>query len=323
MTLPPVRGRRGWERKVDQEVERRTSARTTERSPELHGPGRRLPDLSALPPLVAGTGAFADLRARLGEPGIPPPNARGRHAGLTQVPHGAKSYLAAALAIAAGERIVWLARDSEIGDRVAEELAAWAGDPDAVVVLEPRTALAYERSELVADETAARVAALSAWRSGRARILVASVQALLQHTIAPEDLPTTPRELRVGGRVTQTALLRDLLTLGYAPVLEVAGKGEFARRGGIVDVFPPSAALPIRIELFGDEIDALRAFDPTDQRTVGPVDAITLLPGLGISPPRGRSGGAAAAARDVGRQVAGAAGERPRAPLRGTGYGGR
>ncbi len=85
--------------------------------------------------------------------------------------------------------MVWIARDAEIGDRVAEELGAWLGDAAAVAVLEPRTALAYERSELVADETAARVAALAAWRSGRARVLVASVQALLQHTIAPDDLP--------------------------------------------------------------------------------------------------------------------------------------
>ena len=162
----------------------------------------------------------------------------------------------------------WIARDAEIGDRVAEELGAWLGDPEAVVVLEPRTALAYERSELVADETAARVAALAAWRSGRARVLVAGVQALLQHTLVPDDLPAEPRTLRRGVRLHQDALLRDLLELGYVPVLEVAGRGEFAQRGGIVDVFPPSLPLPIRIEFFGDEIDSLRAFDPTDQRTV-------------------------------------------------------
>jgi transcription-repair coupling factor (superfamily II helicase) len=206
---------------------------------------------------------------------------------VTSVPHGAKSYLTAALALVAGERICWIARDSEIGDRVVEELAAWVGDPAAVVVLEPRSALAYERSELVADETAARVAALSAWRSGTARILVASVQALIQHTIAPDDLPETPLELRVGTRIAQSALLRELLELGYAPVLEVAGRGEFARRGGIVDVFPPSAELPVRIESFGDEIDSLRAFDPTDQRTTGKVDRVALLPASEFLVPEG------------------------------------
>jgi transcription-repair coupling factor (superfamily II helicase) len=262
MTAPSLRGRRGWERHLAE----RTAAAT---------PGRRIPDLSGLPPLLGATDAFASLRERLARSTA---DGRGRHAGLTSVPHGAKTYLAATLAITAAERLVWIARDSEIGDRVAEELAAWMGDPEAVAILEPRTALAYERSELVADETAARVAALSAWRTGRAQILVASVQALLQHTIRPDDLPATPRVLRVGARAAQGALVEELLQLGYAPVLEVAGKGELARRGGLLDVFPPSSDLPVRIELFGDEIESLRRFDPTDQRSVGRTDAVTLLP---------------------------------------------
>ncbi|MDO8485698.1 MAG: transcription-repair coupling factor [Candidatus Limnocylindrales bacterium] len=271
------------------------------------GSGHRLPDLSALPPLLAATGTFAALRERLGGVTVGPRGAGaadgsrrvGRHVGLVSIPHGAKSYLAATLAQGAtGERLVWIARDAEIGDRVAEELGAWLGDPAAVVTLEPRTALAYERSELVADETAARVAALAAWRSGGVRVLVASVQALLQHTIAPADLPDAPRELRRGARIHQEALLRDLFGLGYVPVLEVAGRGEFARRGGIVDVFPPSLSLPIRIEFFGDEIDSLRAFDPTDQRTVETVEAAVLLPASEFLLPRG---GVSAIAERLGR----------------------
>jgi transcription-repair coupling factor (superfamily II helicase) len=266
---PVLRGKRGRDRRL--------AASSSGSSGSGSGAGRRQPDLSALPPLLGATGTFADLRTRLAPPA--PERRTGRHVGLSSVPHGAKTYLAATLArVEEGERLAWIARDAEIGDRVAEELAAWLGYPEAVVVLEPRTALAYERSELVADETAARVAALSAWRSGNARILVASVQGLLQHTIAPDDLPAEPRRLLVGGRLRPEALLRELLGLGYTPASEVAGRGEFARRGGIVDVFPPSATLPVRIEFFGDEIDSLRAFDPTDQRTVGPLEEATLLP---------------------------------------------
>ena len=285
---PTMRGKRGRDRRL--------AASSAGSSGSGSGAGRRQPDLSALPALLAETGTFADLRKRLvapvsaadaadggtrgnGATATASVRRTGRHVGLSSVPHGAKTFLAATLAgAAAGERLAWIARDAEIGDRVAEELAAWLGDPAAVVVLEPRTALAYERSELVADETAARVAALSAWRSGNARILVASVQGLLQHTIAPDDLPAKPRRLRIGGRLRPEALLRELLGLGYMPASEVAGRGEFARRGGIVDVFPPSAALPVRIEFFGDEIDSLRAFDPTDQRTVSPLDEAVLLP---------------------------------------------
>jgi len=270
-----------------------TDARTTDR--------HRLPDLSVLPRLLAATGSFADLRARVGS-SAEDGRRVGRHAGLVAIPHGAKSYLAAALAqVTTGERLVWIARDAEIGDRVAEELGAWLGDIDAVAVLEPRTALAYERSELVADETAARVAALAAWRAGSARVLVASVQALLQHTIAPDDLPGEPRRLRPGARMPLDALLRDLFDLGYVPVTEVAGRGEFARRGGIVDVFPPSRPLPIRIEFFGDEIDSLRAFDPTDQRTVGIVEEAVLLPASEFLLP---AGGPSALRERLGRAAA-------------------
>jgi len=274
MTQPLLRGRRGWQRRAAEPAGAGASVGARV-GPAVAGPGRRVPDLSGLTRPLAATSEFGTvverLRAAAGPRGGP-------HLGITSVPHGAKSYLAATLAVAAGERVAWIARDAEIGDRVAEEFQAWVGDPDAVVILEPRSALAYERSELVADETAARVAALAAWRSGRARVLVAGVQALIQHTIAPADLPESPRELRVGTRLDQGRLLRDLLELGYAPVVEVAGRGEFSRRGGIVDVFPPSAALPVRLDFFGDEIDSLRRFDPTDQRSIGPVDAITLLP---------------------------------------------
>jgi transcription-repair coupling factor (superfamily II helicase) len=244
---------------------------------------------------LAATAEFERLLGLLREPAL---ERRGRHIGITTVPHGAKSYLAATLAAGAGERVAWIARDAEIGDRVAEELQAWIGDPDGVAILEPRTALAYERSELVADETAARVAALAAWRSGRAGILVASVQALVQHTIAPADLPDSPRELRAGARLDQSHLLRELLDLGYQPVIEVAGRGEFSRRGGIVDVFPPSAPLPVRIDFFGDEIDSLRRFDPTDQRSVGRIDAVTLLPASEFLLPHG---GAAAIRERLGK----------------------
>ncbi|MGA2513951.1 MAG: transcription-repair coupling factor [Candidatus Limnocylindrales bacterium] len=351
----PMRvGRRGRERHVDEEIKaayRAAQASGTSRAAAASaaaassgGAGlfaRRLPDLAALPPLLHAAGAFASLRARLGAEGAPLPVA-GHHASLASVPHGAKTFLAAALATVdsqaspqtraaapsgapaaplgaagdagplgavAGERLCWVARDSEVGDRVAEELQAWLGDPDAVAVLEPRTALAYERSELVRDETAARVAALAAWRSGRARVLVASVQALLQHTLDPAEVPVEPRRLRVGDRVGQDGLLRDLLALGYDPVLEVAGRGEFARRGGLVDVFPSAAPLPIRIEFFGDEIDSMRAFDPADQRSLHVVDEVVLLPASEFLVP---SGGVA----EIGARIARLPGRRSKLPDR-------
>ena len=132
----PLRGRKGWERRrseheeaapaapearpqaVDPSVrsmaEPKAAAPSRPTSPARPGPGRRLPNLAGLPALLAGSGAFGSLRERLGPLEGPASNA-GRHAGITSVPHGAKSYLAAALALVAGERICWVARD--FGDR--------------------------------------------------------------------------------------------------------------------------------------------------------------------------------------------------------------
>ena len=73
-------------------------------------------------------------------------------------------------------------------------------------------------------------------------------------------------------------MARALVALGYEHVPEVGGRGEFARRGGILDVFPAGQPWPVRAEWFGDEVDSLRAFDPADQRGSGPVDAAALLP---------------------------------------------
>ncbi len=292
-----LRGRRGRERRADEQVAQVIADRTTARADALVRAGtsppgiaaatgaarHQIPDLSGLPPLLAARGELTALveryRTAAGRAGRDV-GAGLRHVTYAGVPHGAKTYLAAALAAAGGERIVWIARDAEIADRVADELVAWFGSRSAVVTLEPRTALAYERSELVRDESAARVASLAAWRrpDGPARVLVAGVQALFQRTLAPHQLPERPLVLRRGQRISLERALRTLVDMGYEHVPEVAGRGEFARRGGIVDVFPAGQPLPVRVEWFGDEIDSLRAFDPADQRGVGPVEEAALLP---------------------------------------------
>ena len=272
-TATRVRGRRTRDRRIAAEVEQLHQAGSA-----TVGGRPRLPDLSVLPQLLARSGELQALADRFRTVKEGRVGQALRHVTYAQMPHGAKSYLAAALVQASGERLVWIARDSEIADRVAEELAAWLGSPESVVTLEPRTSLAYERSELIRDESAARVATLAAWRSGTPQVLVASVQALFQHTLAVEDLPPNPLALQTGQRMSQERVLRELIDLGYEALPEVAGRGEFARRGGIVDVFAAGEPLPVRIEWFGDEIESLRAFDPANQRGVRPVDEVRLLP---------------------------------------------
>ncbi len=271
---PGMRGRRGRERRSGEQAAATIAERQTA------GTRHRTPDLSVLPPLLADRGELTGLVERFRRSTDPRSGQGLRHVTYAAIPHGAKTFLAAALVVASGERLIWIARDAEIADRVADELRAWFGDPNAVVTLEPRTALAFERSELVRDESAARVAALAAWRrtDGPERVLVTGVQALFQRTLPPEAIPAEPLRLRRGARVSQARALRSLVELGYESVPEVSGRGEFARRGGIVDVFPAGQPLPVRVEWFGDEVESLRAFDPADQRGVGALEETALLP---------------------------------------------
>ncbi|HEY8178387.1 MAG TPA: transcription-repair coupling factor, partial [Candidatus Limnocylindria bacterium] len=85
-------------------------------------------------------------------------------------------------------------------------------------------------------------------------------------------------DVRVGQRINQNTLLGSLVAAGYDIAVEVSGVGEFASRGGIVDVWPPGAGEPVRLDLFGDEVDSIRAFDPVTQASRRRLEEVTLLP---------------------------------------------
>src|SRR5579884_3051481 len=91
-----------------------------------------------------------------------------------------------------------------------------------------------------------------------APLVVTSAMALAQRTLAPAERQAATLTVRTGMRIARAELLARLLTLGYETVPLVEARGQVGHRGGIVDVFPPSAELPLRIELFGDEIESLR-----------------------------------------------------------------
>ncbi len=201
---------------------------------------------------------------------------RDHAAALIHLPHPAKAALATALA--SEQRVVWLARSPEVAERVADTLRAWTDDPNSVTLLEPRSSLPYERGELVVDESAGRVAALAAWSSGETRILVTSLLAALQNSIDPATLSEGSLLLEPGARMSLDEATRRVGALGYERVQLVGGRGEYARRGGILDLFPAGAAEPMRVEWFGDEIESVRAIDPATQRSSTPLPRAHLLP---------------------------------------------
>src|SRR5438876_10724132 len=187
----------------------------------------------------------------------------------------------AALAAIAGQRegpVVVITTRADRAEALAEELSVWLG-ADAEVLLYPeRDALPYERLAAAPDIVRDRLRAAAALSTGERCIIVASALAIAQRTLAPGAAVGSIRRLSKGDRLEVDAFLGALAALGYSIEPVVAEAGQASRRGGIIDVTPPGAELPVRIELLGREIDSLRAFDPSTQRSVGPVEMIEIGP---------------------------------------------
>src|SRR5687767_9721014 len=191
---------------------------------------------------------------------------------------GARAFAWAALVEVARRNLVVIAPSEDRARRWRAELAAWLGE-ERVLSFPERETMPYEIGTASAGAVHQRL--LTLWRAHTATepvAIVVSLRALMQHTIAPADLRERGRTLRAGDRVSWNETAAWLFDLGYEPVAEVAEPGSFSRRGGILDVYPASADMPIRVELFGDDIETLRRFDPVTQRSQDAVDAVDVLP---------------------------------------------
>ena len=123
-----------------------------------------------------------------------------------------------------------------------------------------------------------RAAALHASHRGRLTALLTSPAGLLRPTLAPELFETRTLLLRQGEEMTPEILIEALDEAGYRREDPVSAPGQFARRGGILDLFPPNRDDPVRIEFVGDVMESVRSFDPESQRSRAPLEALELLP---------------------------------------------
>lgn len=123
-----------------------------------------------------------------------------------------------------------------------------------------------------------RLGTLRALAQGQPGIYLTTPSAALERTLPADVLQDSVVNLSTGETIDEEDLIRRLINLGYEPAEPVRIPGQYSRRGGILDIFPAGHDYPIRIELFGDEIESLRKFDPNTQRSIGPVRALSLSP---------------------------------------------
>src|SRR5437660_1070570 len=199
----------------------------------------------------------------------------------------ARAYALAALH-AALERpmLVVTGRPSE-ARTYANELRAWARDPDAVLLFPETDALPYDRLPNDPDKLAERLGTLERM-AGLAKdtappLVVASVRAAMDLVLDPQGFRENHRLIKRGQLLPPAELAAQWLALGYEPSPLVDSPGLFSRRGGILDVFPPGGE-PLRIELWGDEIDTIRLFDPATQRSTEQLEAAAVGPAHEVLP---------------------------------------
>ncbi len=117
-------------------------------------------------------------------------------------------------------------------------------------------------------------------------IIVAPVRAIMTRTLPRRDFLKSSRILKVNQQIQPESLQRSWVDLGYVASDIVLEAGQFSRRGGLLDIWPPSEPLPVRLDFFGDEIDTIRRFDPATQRTVETLQQVLVTPAGELLPGR-------------------------------------
>ncbi|MBN2149379.1 MAG: transcription-repair coupling factor [Anaerolineales bacterium] len=190
--------------------------------------------------------------------------------------------------------VILLTDRSDRAMLLADELSIWAPESLRLSFPEP-TPLFYENAPWGVTTRRDRMAALTmlsayhlpaAQIPEQAPIIIAPARAVMTRTLPRRDFLKALRTIKPGTIVQPEELLRAWLAMGFEQANTVITPGQFARRGGILDIWPPAEPQPGRIELFGDEIDTLRSFEPSTQRTVHPLESLRITPAREfISPP--------------------------------------
>ena len=225
-------------------------------------------NLACLFPAIDGVAGFSELLDSLGR--------EGEHRAV--VMSAARPFLLAVLHQRLGVPMLVVVPHPEGARLLHDQLQCWLGEAAAQLFPEP-DALPYERipSEPITVQQRLKTLALLT-RGEDAPLVVASIHAVAHKTLRPSDFHSAAHVIQRGAKVDLEELLARWTRMGYQREHVVGVPGSFSRRGGILDVYPPSSDLPARIELVGNDVESIRLFDPWSQRSVAMVDSVTVVP---------------------------------------------
>jgi transcription-repair coupling factor (superfamily II helicase) len=198
---------------------------------------------------------------------------------LSGVPAGFTPVLLADLARAAKGRVCFIAPDAQLMDAIEQSVRYFAPELETVSI-PAWDCLPYDRASpslRAASERLAGLHALQGTPKGP-QLVLTTINAVTQKTLTPFRIRQMVARLAPGEQIAIDRLVKLLQSNGYVRTDTVHDAGEYAVRGGIVDLFPSGHENPLRLDFFGDEIETLRRFDAATQRTTGAVDHFMLLP---------------------------------------------
>ena len=195
----------------------------------------------------------------------------------------AKLLVLSKLQKAASGPVILVVQNNEEADGLLPVMRAFCeltggASPDAVVSLPTRDVLPFQNLSPHPEIQEQRAIALWKIAAGVAELILVPVLAAATRLRALEFYSGLGRVVRRAESLDTSNLLEHLNSVGYISTDVVEMPGEYALRGGILDVYSPEATRPVRIELFGDEVESIRKFDPSTQRSSSPADEVTLLP---------------------------------------------
>ena len=225
----------------------------------------------------------------------------GESAAVTGIGQINRSHLIAGLRRHTDKPMVVICQDDMAAKRLQEELNAFTGK--MYPVLPSRELTLYDSAVVSRGWEQKRLRQLYDLLTGATRLQIMSWEAMSQRTMPPSTLKRAAFSLQVGGEYELDDLLSRLASSGYSRCGMVEGPGQFAVRGGILDIFSPAADYPIRAEFFGNELDTMGYFDPDTQRRTENVDKIVILP-VGESQPKLHADGLDGLCQDIERMIA-------------------
>ena len=226
--------------------------------------------------------------------------AKGASAAVTGIGQINRSHLIAALYRRTDRPIVVLCQDDMAAKRMQEELKSFLGK--TAPVLPSRELTLYDTAVVSRGWEQKRLRQFFDLTTGTTRLQIMGWEAMSQRTMPRAVLTKAAFRLTVGQEYQMDDLLDKLTGAGYSRCGMVEGPGQFALRGGILDVYSPAADMPFRAEFFGDELDTMGYFDPDTQRRSENVDEVVILP-VGETQPRLHPGGISGLCADLRHMI--------------------